>query len=136
MTSINPADLLNTDNVLNDLQGSSIGEVVSRELSTTQAISAVLESYYTPNMVKDRVSGYIMRAEVSDSPIIYNQEQSMNWLAQAGGNLSKSVTVPAGMVFYKYYVALGSQLDCRDSGFSLEKNRPKNALTTKERISP
>mgnify|MGYP003111781814 CR=1 FL=1 len=132
---INPADLLNTDNVLNDLQGSSIGELVSRDLSSTQAISAVLESYYTPDMVKDRVSGYIMRAEVTSSPIIYNQEQSMNWLSQTAGNLDKSVTVPAGMVFYKYYVAIGSQLDSRDSGFSIEKKRPKNALSTKERIS-
>ena len=75
MSIIKPADLLNTDNVLNDLQGSAIGPLVNRSLTTTDAISSVLEAYYTPDVLagKTRFPGYIMKSEVTDSPIIYGK---------------------------------------------------------------
>jgi len=136
MSIIKPSDLLNTDNVLNDLQGSPIGPLVDRSLTTTDAISAVLSAYYTPDVLagKSRFPGYIMQSEVTDSPIMYSQEESMSWLAQTGGDLEKSTTVPANTVFYRYRVALGAQLDARDAGMNSTTKRPKNALTVKERL--
>jgi LAS superfamily LD-carboxypeptidase LdcB len=136
MSIIKPADLLNTDNVLNDLQGSSIGPLINRSLTTTDAISSVLEAYYTPDVLagKTRFPGYIMKSEVTDSPIIYDQQESMSWLAATGGDLEKSVQLPADAVFYRYRVALGAQLDARDSGMGSSGPRPKNALTVQERL--
>ena len=128
MTIIKPEDILETYGSFNDLTVGGTTPIASRRtLTTTEALSSVLESYYTPDVLKGKsvYDGVVLACIPTTSPNIQSNQKLIEYLAEATED----------RVFQLYYVykVLVPEVDPRPIHFS-GKNRPAGGLTNAQRV--
>lgn len=128
MTVVKPEDILEVYGSFNDLSvGDTTPTASRRTLTTTEALSSVLEAYYTPDVLKGKsvYDGLVLACIPTTSPTIQSNQELIEYLAETTED----------RVFQLYYVykVLVPEVDPRPINFS-QKKSPSTALTTAQRV--
>lgn len=127
MTEIKVEDLFETYGVFNDISiGDNSPSADRRTLTTTDALSEVLEAYYTPDVLagKSVYEGIVLASIPSTVPQIQSTEQHIKYLADnSGDDVEKQ---------YYAYKVLVPEVDPRP--IEINKALSDASLTTTQRI--
>ena len=126
MSDLTPDDIFDTYGAFNDLSvGDKTPTAGRRTLSTTEAISAVLEKHYTPDVLggKSVFDGVVMATIVSTSPILQSSQALIEYVSDS--------SPPDESLYYGYKVYI-PEIEPRCINFS-DRGAP-GSFTNAQRV--